>query len=113
MTFDLLVRNATLPDGRTLGQIVRPLDSMGAYIPAGRYPLPSTLLMTVIPAQVAGVKTICVASPHPSPEILAACRLLGEERVFRMGGAQAIAALALELRQCPRWIASWVPAISM
>ena len=53
--------------GRTaLGSIVRPLDSMGAYIPAGRYPLPSTLLMTVIPAQVAGVRTICVTSPHPS-----------------------------------------------
>ena len=46
----------TFADGRRLGQIVRPLDSMGAYIPAGRYPLPSTLLMTVIPAQVAGVK---------------------------------------------------------
>jgi histidinol dehydrogenase len=92
----------TLPDGRTLGQIVRPLDSMGAYIPAGRYPLPSTLLMTVIPAQVAGVKTICVACPHPSPEILAACRLLGEERVFRMGGAQAIAAMAFGTETVPK-----------
>src|SRR5579863_3254990 len=58
------------PDGRRLGQIVRPLDSMGAYTPAGRYPLPSTLLMNVIPAQVAGVETICVACPHPSAEIL-------------------------------------------
>ncbi len=48
------------------GEIVRPLDSMGAYIPGGRYPLLSTLLMTVIPAQVAGVKTICVACPNPS-----------------------------------------------
>ena len=92
----------TLPDGRSLGQIVRPLDSMGAYIPAGRYPLPSTLLMTVIPAQVAGVKTICVACPHPSPEILAACRLLGEQRVFRMGGAQAIAAMAFGTETVPK-----------
>src|ERR1017187_2844674 len=50
----------TFPDGRRLGHIVRPLESMGAYIPAGRYPLPSTLLMTVIPAQVAGVRTICI-----------------------------------------------------
>jgi histidinol dehydrogenase len=91
-----------LPDGRSLGQIVRPLDSMGAYIPAGRYPLPSTLLMTVIPAQVAGVKTICVACPHPSPEILAACRLLGEQRVFRMGGAQAIAAMAFGTETVPK-----------
>ena len=59
--------SSIIPDGRRLGQIVRPLDSMGAYTPAGRYPLPSTLLMNVIPAQVAGVKTICVACPQPEP----------------------------------------------
>jgi len=81
-------------DGRRLGQIVRPIDSMGAYIPAGRYPLPSTVLMTAIPAQVAGVKTICVTSPRPSIEILAAAQFLGVSNVFRVGGAQAIAALA-------------------
>ncbi len=92
----------TLPDGRRLGQIVRPLESMGAYIPAGRYPLPSTLLMTVIPAQVAGVKTICVASPHPSAEILAGAQYLGVSNVFRMGGAQAIAALAFGTDTVPR-----------
>ena len=92
-----------MPDGRRLGQVVRPLESMGAYIPAGRYPLPSTLLMTVIPAQVAGVKTICVASPHPSAEILAACQHLGvTEHVFRMGGAQAIAAMALGTATVPK-----------
>jgi histidinol dehydrogenase len=90
------------PDGRTLGQIVRPLESMGAYIPAGRYPLPSTLLMTVIPAQVAGVKTVCVASPHPSVEILAGCRYLNVGHVFRMGGAQAIAALAFGTASVPK-----------
>jgi histidinol dehydrogenase len=84
----------TFADGRRLGQIVRPLESMGAYIPAGRYPLPSTLLMTVIPAQVAGVKTICVTSPHPSAAILAAARFLNVPNLFRIGGAQAIAALA-------------------
>ncbi|MDQ6760743.1 MAG: histidinol dehydrogenase [Acidobacteriota bacterium] len=93
---------ATLPDGRRLGQIVRPLESMGAYIPAGRYPLPSTLLMTVIPAQVAGVKTICVASPHPSAEILSGAQHLGVTNVFRMGGAQAIAALAFGTATVPR-----------
>ena len=92
----------TLPDGRRLGQIVRPLDSMGAYIPAGRYPLPSTLLMTVIPAQVAGVNTICVASPNPSPEILAAAEFLEIKNVFRMGGAQAIAAFAFGTATVPR-----------
>src|ERR1700693_2575894 len=82
------------PDGRKLGQIVRPLDAMGAYVPAGRYPLPSTVLMTVIPAQVAGVATICVACPNPSVEILGIAHWLGVTHMFRMGGAQAIAALA-------------------
>jgi histidinol dehydrogenase len=82
------------PDGRKLGQIVRPLDSMGAYIPAGRYPLPSTLLMTVIPAQVAGVPRIAVACPRPSDEILGICTLLNVREVYRVGGAQAIAAFA-------------------
>jgi histidinol dehydrogenase len=90
------------PDGRRLGHIVRPLESMGAYIPAGRYPLPSTLLMTVIPAQVAGVKTICVTSPHPSPEILAAARFLGIPTVFRIGGAHGVAALAFGTATVPK-----------
>jgi histidinol dehydrogenase len=90
------------PDGRRLGSIVRPLESMGAYIPAGRYPLPSTLLMTVIPAQVAGVRTICVTSPHPSAEILAAAQFLGIDNVFRIGGAQAIAALAFGTATAPK-----------
>jgi histidinol dehydrogenase len=90
------------PDGRRLGQIVRPLESMGAYIPAGRYPLPSTLLMTVIPAQVAGVQTICVTSPHPSDEILRTAAFLGIPRIFRIGGAQAIAALAFGTATVPK-----------
>jgi histidinol dehydrogenase len=90
------------PDGRRLGHIVRPLDSMGAYIPAGRYPLPSTLLMTVIPAQVAGVATTCVACPNPSPEILGIAKWLGVTHLFRMGGAQAIAALAYGTETVPR-----------
>ncbi|HMD50370.1 MAG TPA: histidinol dehydrogenase, partial [Bryobacteraceae bacterium] len=90
------------PDGRSLGSIVRPIESMGAYIPAGRYPLPSTLLMTVIPAQVACVQTICVTSPHPSAEILAAAKVLGVEKIFRIGGAQAIAALAFGTETVPK-----------
>jgi histidinol dehydrogenase len=90
------------PDGRRLGQIVRPLDSMGAYIPAGRYPLPSTLLMTVIPAQAAGVATTCVACPNPSPEILGIAQWLGVGHIFRMGGAQAVAALAYGTETVPR-----------
>jgi histidinol dehydrogenase len=90
------------PDGRRLGQIVRPLDSMGAYTPAGRYPLPSTLLMNVIPAQVAGVKTTCVACPRPSPEIMGIAAWLGVTHFFQMGGAQAIAALAFGTETVPR-----------
>jgi histidinol dehydrogenase len=89
-------------DGRRLGSLVRSLESMGAYIPAGRYPLPSTLLMTVIPAQVAGVQTLCVTSPHPSAEILAAAKFLGVENIFRVGGAQAIAALAFGTATVPK-----------
>jgi histidinol dehydrogenase len=80
--------------GVRAGQIVRPLQSVGCYVPGGRYPLPSTLLMTVIPAQVAGVERICVVSPQPRPETLAAAALLGVKEFYRVGGAQAVAALA-------------------
>jgi histidinol dehydrogenase len=83
-----------LEPGLRLGQIVRPLDTVAAYIPSGRYPLPSTILMTVVPAQVAGVANICVASPKPVREVLGTAALLGVEQMFRMGGAQAIAAFA-------------------
>ena len=81
-------------EGGELGQLVRPLESVGCYVPGGRYPLPSTLLMTAIPAQVAGVSRICVASPKPQTSTLAAAALLGITEVYRCGGAQAIAALA-------------------
>ena len=64
-------------EGLTTGQLVRPLGSVGCYVPSGRHPLPSTLLMTAIPAQVAGVKRIVVVSPKPAPETLAAAHLLG------------------------------------
>ncbi|NQW04220.1 MAG: histidinol dehydrogenase [Acidobacteria bacterium] len=89
-------------DGRRLGQIVRPIDSMGAYIPSGRYPLPSTMLMTMIPAIVAGVRKMCVASPNPSPETLAIAHRYGVADVFRLGGAQAIAAFAYGTASVPR-----------
>ena len=84
----------TTSDGRTLGQIVRPLDSVGVYVPAGRYPLLSTMLMTVIPAQVAGVGTITVVCPQPNPQILALAKWLGLKSIIQLGGAQAIASLA-------------------
>jgi histidinol dehydrogenase len=80
--------------GLTTGQRVRALGAVGCYVPSGRYPLPSTLLMTVIPAQVAGVERIVVVSPKPAKETLAAAALLGVTGFYRVGGAQAIAALA-------------------
>jgi len=88
--------------GLRLGQIVRPLDTVAAYIPSGRYPLPSTLLMTVVPAQVAGVPNIGVASPKPVAEVFGTAGLLGITSVFEMGGAQAIAAFAFGTRTVPR-----------
>ena len=84
----------TIQPGIKVGQIVRPLEAVGCYVPGGRYPLPSSLLMTVIPAQVAGVPRIVVASPKPARETLAAAALLGVQEFYRIGGAQAIAALA-------------------
>ena len=80
--------------GVCVGQAVRPLESVGCYVPGGRYPLPSTLLMTVIPAQAAGVRKIRVASPKPAAVTLAAAGFLGVSEFYRVGGAQAIAALA-------------------
>jgi len=81
-------------EGMEVGQIVRPLGSVGCYVPGGRYPLPSTLLMTVTPAQVAGVERIVVCSPKPAKETLAAGFLAGVTEFYRVGGAQAIAAMA-------------------
>jgi histidinol dehydrogenase len=80
--------------GLTTGQLVRPISSVGCYVPSGRHPLPSTLLMTAIPAQVAGVERIAVVSPRPALETLAAAHLLGITEFYRLGGAHAIAALA-------------------
>jgi histidinol dehydrogenase len=80
--------------GVKTGQIVRPLGSVGCYVPGGRYPLPSTLLMTVTPAQVAEVERIVVCSPKPAKETMAAAWLAGVTEFYRVGGAQAIAAMA-------------------
>jgi histidinol dehydrogenase len=88
--------------GASLGQVIRPLDSVGCYIPGGRFPLVSTLLMTVIPAQVAGVKNIRVVSPRPSAETLAAAAMLRVRELYRVGGAQGIAALAYGTESIPR-----------
>ena len=87
-------RFAEFSSGRKLGWIVRPLEAVGCYVPSGKYPLISTLLMTATLAQVAGVPRICVASPRASAEILGSAHILGIREVYRVGGAQAIAAMA-------------------
>jgi histidinol dehydrogenase len=81
-------------EGMEVGQIIRPLSAVGCYVPGGRYPLPSTLLMTATPAQVAGVERIVACSPKPARETLAAAYLVGITEFYRVGGAQAIAAMA-------------------
>ncbi len=80
--------------GGTAGHRWIPVDSVGAYAPGGRYPLPSSVLMTVIPARVAGVRTVWVASPRPTDTVLAAAAIAGADALIPIGGAQAIAALA-------------------
>jgi histidinol dehydrogenase len=88
--------------GVSISQIVRPIQSIGCYIPGGRFALVSTLVMTVVPAQVAGIPEIQVVCPHPNDEILAAAGLLGVKRIARIGGAQAIAAFAYGTKRVPR-----------
>ena len=90
-----------------LGQLLRPLERVGIYTPAGRNPYPSSLLMSAVPARVAGVSEIVVCAPperdgHVSPLILSAAEIAGVDRVFRVGGAQAIAALAYGTDTIPR-----------
>ncbi|MBN1562550.1 MAG: histidinol dehydrogenase [Anaerolineae bacterium] len=95
------------PEG-SLGQIVKPVDSVGVYVAGGTAPLPSSLLMSVIPAQVAGVKEIIVTTPpgrgtgDVPPVILAAAAVCGITKVMRVGGAQAIAAMAYGTESVPR-----------
>ena len=88
--------------GVKTGQRVRPVAAVGCYVPSGRHPLPSSLLMTAIPAQVAGVRRIVIVSPRPAPETLAAAALLDIDEVYQVGGAQAIAALAYGTLSLPR-----------
>ncbi len=91
-----------LKPGLSLGQIVRPLDTVAAYIPGGRYPLPSTLVMTVVPAQVAGVPNICACCPSAVDEVFGAAHLLNVSNFYQMGGAHAIAAFAFGTKTVPK-----------
>jgi histidinol dehydrogenase len=88
--------------GLTVEQRIVPLDRVGCYVPGGRYPLPSTVLMTAIPATVAGVKDVIAVCPKPDAVVMAAALEAGVSRFFRIGGAQAIAALAYGTDSVPR-----------
>jgi histidinol dehydrogenase len=88
--------------GVTVEQRIVPLDRVGCYVPGGRYPLPSSLLMTAIPAVAAGVRDVVVVCPRPEPVVMAAALEAGVSRMFRLGGAQAIAALAYGTATVPR-----------
>jgi len=92
----------TVVPGVRVEQRVAPLARIGCYVPGGRYPLPSTLVMTVVPAVAAGVREIVVCCPQPSPAVLCAALEAGATRVLRLGGAQAIAALAYGTAAIPR-----------
>ena len=107
--------------GGTLGQIIRPIQRVGLYVPGGTAPLPSTVLMSVIPARVAGVKEVVLVTPpnrsladkNPpiNPMILAACAIAGVDEIYPLGGAQAIAALAYGTESIRQWIKSSVRGI--
>jgi len=102
--------------GIVVEQRVVPLGRVGCYVPAGRYPLPSSLLMTAVPARAAGVREVVVACPRPDAAVFAAALEAGVDRLFRMGGAHAVAALAYGTRTVPqvdkivgpgnRWVAA-------
>jgi histidinol dehydrogenase len=88
--------------GVSIEQRVEPLARVGCYVPGGRFPLPSSLLMTVVPARVAGVREIFVCCPRPEPAVMAAALEAGVTRLFRVGGAHAVAALAYGTASMPR-----------
>jgi histidinol dehydrogenase len=89
-------------DGARVGMRVAPLARVGLYVPGGTARYPSTVIMTAVPAKVAGVREVVMTTPGPSPETLAAALEAGVDRVFVVGGAQAIAALAYGTESVPR-----------
>jgi len=88
-------------NGTTLGHKIIPLERIGAYVPGGNYPLPSSAIMGVVPAKVAGVKEVMVCSPKIQPVTIAACKIAGADRIFRIGGVQAVAAMAYGTESVP------------
>jgi len=97
---------STDEDDVLLGQLVRPLDRVGIYVPGGKASYPSSVLMNAVPAKVAGVAEVIMVVPMPggeiNPHVLAAARIAGVDRIFKLGGAQAVAALAYGTESVPR-----------
>ncbi|MFH0702019.1 MAG: histidinol dehydrogenase [bacterium] len=89
-------------DGIKLGHKVIPIDKAGVYIPGGNYPLPSSAIMSIIPAKIAGVKEIIACSPKIQPVTIAACKLAGADMIFNAGGVQAVAAMAYGTESIPK-----------
>lgn len=99
--------HTTEADGVTLGQLVNPIERVGIYVPGGKAVYPSSVLMNAVPARVAGVKEIIMVTPPSkdgkvNPYVLAAARVAGVTKVFRIGGAQAVAALAYGTKSVPK-----------
>jgi len=92
----------TVTRGVTIEQRVEPLNRVGCYVPGGRFPLPSSLLMTAVPARVAGVRDVIACCPRPEPAVMAAALEAGVTRLYRIGGAHAVAALAFGTASVPR-----------
>jgi histidinol dehydrogenase len=92
----------TVDRGVSIEQRVEPLARVGCYVPGGRFPLPSSLLMTAVPARVAGVREVVVCCPRPEPAVMTAALASGVTRLFRIGGAHAVAAMAFGTSLVPR-----------
>ena len=100
--FTSLKEVETCVNGVKLGHKIIPLERIGAYVPGGNYPLPSSAVMSVVPAKVAGVKEVIVCSPKIQPATITACKLAGADRIFRIGGVQAVAAMAYGTETVPQ-----------
>ena len=92
----------TEQNGITLGHTIFPIERTGAYVPGGNYPLPSSAIMSCVPAKTAGVKEVIVCSPKIKPATITAAKMAGADRIFRIGGVQAIAAMAYGTETIPQ-----------
>src|SRR3989339_1364068 len=92
--FSILKNIEVNSDGIKLGHRIIPLDRIGAYVPGGNYPLPSSALMSIVPAKVAGVRNVIVCSPKIQPVTIVAAHIAGADKIYKIGGVQAIGAMA-------------------